>query len=169
MTCYHWTAFVLKVLVLCEIWWRSFCHWYTTNRCKSSTEWESIDHGKVSISFFVNVWILGAILEVPISQLCFPVCDFQEDRKRITWCSHPDPFTCVINSPEKKSKFKGMKSFIAYNIIPSVSMCSPKVVLCILIKDMPLSVVHCTTSTQYILSFVNAVRKNTCKQGAIVH
>lgn len=78
--------------------------------------------------FFVNVWILGAILEVPISQLCFPVCDFQEDRKRITWCSHPDLFTCVINSPEKKSKFKGMKSFIAYNIIPSVSMCSPKVV-----------------------------------------
>lgn len=42
-----------------------------------------------------------------------------EDRKRITWCNHPDPFTCVINSPEKKSKFKGMKSFIAYNIIPS--------------------------------------------------
>jgi len=27
----------------------------------------------------------------------------------------------VINAPEKKSKFKGMKSFIAYNLTPSVS------------------------------------------------
>lgn len=44
----------------------------------------------------------------------------KEDGDRITWCSNPDPFTCEINSPEKKSKFKGMKSFIAYNITPSV-------------------------------------------------
>lgn len=43
----------------------------------------------------------------------------KEDGDRITWCNNPDPFTCEINSPEKKSKFKGMKSFIAYNITPS--------------------------------------------------
>lgn len=45
----------------------------------------------------------------------------QDDGNRITWDRHLEPFTCVINAPEKKSKFKGMKSFIAYNITPSVS------------------------------------------------
>ncbi|KAJ7392101.1 Sorting nexin-9 [Desmophyllum pertusum] len=44
-----------------------------------------------------------------------------EEGNRITWDRSPQPFTCVINAPEKKSKFKGMKSFIAYNIIPSSS------------------------------------------------
>ena len=48
-------------------------------------------------------------------------CILQEEGNRITWDRSPQPFTCVINAPEKKSKFKGMKSFIAYNIIPSVS------------------------------------------------
>lgn len=43
----------------------------------------------------------------------------REDGSRITWERNPDPFTCVINAPEKKSKFKGMKSFIAYNLTPS--------------------------------------------------
>lgn len=38
------------------------------------------------------------------------------------WSGDPEPFTCVVNAPEKKSKFKGMKSFIAYNITPSVSI-----------------------------------------------
>lgn len=43
----------------------------------------------------------------------------KDDGNRITWDRHPEPFICVINAPEKKSKFKGMKSFIAYNITPS--------------------------------------------------
>lgn len=43
----------------------------------------------------------------------------QEEGNRIVWSRDPEPFTCVVNAPEKKSKFKGMKSFIAYNITPS--------------------------------------------------
>ena len=57
-----------------------------------------------------------------MNKLLFPFFFFlQEDGDRITWDRSPDPFTTVINAPEKKSKFKGMKSFIAYNLIPSVS------------------------------------------------
>jgi len=45
------------------------------------------------------------------------------------WSNSPEPFTCIINAPEKKSKYKGMKSFIAYNITPSVSLsCNKKFV-----------------------------------------
>lgn len=46
----------------------------------------------------------------------------QEEGNRIVWSRDPEPFACVINAPEKKSKFKGMKSFIAYSITPSVSI-----------------------------------------------
>ena len=62
-------------------------------------------------------------INVMLSELkfCFSLFFLQEDGNRITWGNNPNPFTCVINAPEKKSKFKGMKSFIAYNITPSVS------------------------------------------------
>ncbi|XP_068725704.1 sorting nexin-33-like isoform X1 [Montipora capricornis] len=43
----------------------------------------------------------------------------KHDGSRITWSRHDEPFTCSIDAPEKKSKFKGMKSFICYNITPS--------------------------------------------------
>lgn len=43
----------------------------------------------------------------------------KEEGNRIVWSRSPEPFVCAINAPEKKSKFKGMKSFIAYNINPS--------------------------------------------------
>ena len=45
----------------------------------------------------------------------------QDYQGRITWRGVAEPFNCVIDAPEKKSKFKGIKSFIAYNITPSVS------------------------------------------------
>ena len=38
------------------------------------------------------------------------------------WEPNPDPYTMEVRDPEKKSKFKGMKSFMAYSIIPSVSV-----------------------------------------------
>lgn len=43
----------------------------------------------------------------------------QDYQGRITWRGVAEPFNCVIDAPEKKSKFKGIKSFIAYNITPS--------------------------------------------------
>lgn len=37
------------------------------------------------------------------------------------WRPNPHEFTCAISSPKKESKFHGMKSFIAYTVMPSVS------------------------------------------------
>ena len=36
------------------------------------------------------------------------------------WEPSADPFTVEVRDPEKKKKFKGMKSFTAYRVIPSV-------------------------------------------------
>ncbi len=38
------------------------------------------------------------------------------------WKQGDAPYTCVIASPKKESKFHGMKSFIAYQVTPSVSV-----------------------------------------------
>ena len=38
------------------------------------------------------------------------------------WEPHPNPYHIKIRGPEKKSKFKGIKTFTAYNVIPSVSV-----------------------------------------------
>lgn len=37
------------------------------------------------------------------------------------WKIHEEPFTCIIGSPKKNSKFGGMKTFIEYAVIPSFS------------------------------------------------
>ncbi|XP_063610622.1 sorting nexin-33-like isoform X2 [Penaeus indicus] len=37
------------------------------------------------------------------------------------WRANPSEFTCSVSSPKKESKFHGMKSFIAYTIVPSFS------------------------------------------------
>lgn len=37
------------------------------------------------------------------------------------WRPNQHEFTCAISSPKKESKFHGMKSFIAYTLMPSVS------------------------------------------------
>ena len=38
------------------------------------------------------------------------------------WEPSPEPFTVEVRDPEKKKKFKGMKSFTAYRVVPSVSL-----------------------------------------------
>ncbi|XP_069980693.1 sorting nexin lst-4 isoform X1 [Penaeus vannamei] len=40
------------------------------------------------------------------------------------WRPNPHEFTCAISSPKKESKFHGMKSFIAYTVMPSFSSTS---------------------------------------------
>lgn len=37
----------------------------------------------------------------------------------IMWTQNPSPYTCSVASPKKASKLKGLKSFIAYQLIPS--------------------------------------------------
>jgi len=38
------------------------------------------------------------------------------------WHPIDHPFDCQITSPKKETKFHGMKSYIAYQITPSVSV-----------------------------------------------
>ena len=38
------------------------------------------------------------------------------------WEPHPNPYNIEVRDPEKKSKFKGIKTFTAYSIVPSVSI-----------------------------------------------
>lgn len=35
------------------------------------------------------------------------------------WEPSPSPYVIEVKDPEKKKKFKGIKSFMAYNVIPS--------------------------------------------------
>lgn len=45
----------------------------------------------------------------------------------VEWCRDPDNepqgYQCVVASPKKESKLKGLKSFIAYQITPTVCLC----------------------------------------------
>ena len=45
----------------------------------------------------------------------------QETEDGIEWARLDVPYTCCIKSPKKESKLKGLKSYIAYQITPSVS------------------------------------------------
>ena len=36
------------------------------------------------------------------------------------WEPNPDPYTVEVQDPEKKKKYHGIKSFIAYSVKPSV-------------------------------------------------
>ncbi len=45
----------------------------------------------------------------------------QDTQEGPFWKGTDHPYTCNIASPKKESKFHGMKSFIAYQVTPSVS------------------------------------------------
>ena len=47
-----------------------------------------------------------------------------------TWLNSKPPYSCSIASPKKESKLKGLKSYIAYQLTPSVSL---KIVIFILV------------------------------------
>lgn len=38
------------------------------------------------------------------------------------WRPHDSPYVCEIKSPKKETKFHGMKTFIVYQITPTVSI-----------------------------------------------
>nr|CAH0112006.1 unnamed protein product [Daphnia galeata] len=44
-----------------------------------------------------------------------------ETSNGITWAPNPQPYSCVVASPKKESKLKGLKSFIAYQLTPSLN------------------------------------------------
>ena len=40
---------------------------------------------------------------------------------KYSWLNVKPPYSCAVASPKKESKLKGLKSFIAYQLTPSVS------------------------------------------------
>ncbi|XP_065653171.1 sorting nexin-9-like [Hydra vulgaris] len=62
-------------------------------------------------------FLLGKLPETNISQYDHLVTEESPDG--ITWQPIPAPFTINVNEAEKKSKFKGMKSYITYSVQPS--------------------------------------------------
>ncbi|KAG8189024.1 hypothetical protein JTE90_025467 [Oedothorax gibbosus] len=61
-------------------------------------------------------YILGDTkITVPTEQ-CITII---ESNGEIMWLESTSPYTCTVDSPNKKSKLKGLKSFIAYQLIPS--------------------------------------------------
>ena len=41
---------------------------------------------------------------------------------RFSWLNAHPSYSCVVASPKKEAKFKGLKSYIAYQLTPSVSI-----------------------------------------------
>jgi sorting nexin-9/18/33 len=46
----------------------------------------------------------------------------QETESGVVWNPITAPYSCMVASPKKESKLKGLKSFIAYQLTPSVSI-----------------------------------------------
>ena len=40
---------------------------------------------------------------------------------KFSWLNVKPPYSCAVASPKKESKLKGLKSYIAYQLTPSVS------------------------------------------------
>ena len=57
---------------------------------------------------------------------------------KFSWLNVKPPYNCAIASPKKESKLKGLKSFIAYQLTPSVRIqkyqCSKSRKMCIKIR-----------------------------------
>ncbi|XP_047470780.1 sorting nexin-33-like isoform X2 [Penaeus chinensis] len=57
--------------------------------------------------------------KIPVSEKDRIYIDAGDNGPR--WRANPSEFTCSVSSPKKESKFHGIKSFIAYTIVPSFS------------------------------------------------
>lgn len=61
-------------------------------------------------------YLLGTLnVEVPDSEKVYIV----QEEEGYAWSPIPNPFSVTVASPKKESKFKGIKSFIAYQLTPS--------------------------------------------------
>lgn len=62
-------------------------------------------------------FLLGRMVNVPENEKIF----IEEIDGRCTWMPTREPYSCVVTSPKKESKLKGLKSFIVYQLTPTVS------------------------------------------------
>lgn len=63
-------------------------------------------------------YILGTFNPPPIPET-EKAWVIQTDENNYSWAPITDPYTVLVASPKKESKFKGIKSFIAYQLTPS--------------------------------------------------
>ena len=54
--------------------------------------------------------------------VCLSVLPQYAPENEPMWEPHPNPYRIEVRDPEKKSKFKGIKTFTAYSVIPTVSV-----------------------------------------------
>lgn len=62
-------------------------------------------------------FLLGRMVNVPENEKIF----IEEIDGKCTWMPTREPYSCVVTSPKKESKLKGLKSFIVYQLTPTVS------------------------------------------------
>ncbi|KAK7874567.1 hypothetical protein R5R35_013137 [Gryllus longicercus] len=66
----------------------------------------------------VESYILGTLkVSVPEQEKVY----IHEIDEQITWTPISRPYTCQVASPKKESKLKGLKSFIAYQLTPTIN------------------------------------------------
>ena len=65
-----------------------------------------------------DTFLLGTrVIPVPENEKVF----IEEIEGKFRWVATGEPYSCVITSPKKESKLKGLKTFIVYQVTPTVS------------------------------------------------
>lgn len=62
-------------------------------------------------------FLLGRVVNVPENEKIFIE---EGDGGRCMWVPTGEAYNCVVTSPKKESKLKGLKSFIVYQLTPTV-------------------------------------------------
>lgn len=62
-------------------------------------------------------FLLGRVVNVPENEKIFIE---EGDGGRCMWVPTGESYNCVVTSPKKESKLKGLKSFIVYQLTPTV-------------------------------------------------
>jgi len=65
-------------------------------------------------------YILGKVSSVKVPDLDV-ITVVENSEGRYSWLNTKPPYSCVVASPKKEAKFKGLKSFIAYQLTPSTN------------------------------------------------
>lgn len=77
-------------------------------------------------------YILGLFTSKDIIPECEKAYITQVEDSIYQWTQNHSPYSVVVASPKKESKFKGMKTFIAYQLTPSFNKISVSIVyICI--------------------------------------
>ena len=88
-------------------------------KVSAATTKSSFNRFSVFVKSGSENFILGKV-NISVSEPEMLTVVEQADGK-YSWQNSSPPYSCVIASPKKEAKFKGLKSYIAYQLTPSVS------------------------------------------------